>query len=545
MLIVLVLCLTIVSVVLDVNALPIDADDANAPALWAFIDGTRTILLSNQIDPTERQNIEYRWARDYYNTQSKYVKPATWTAIQMSEKRDVRHADNVTITKSTQPSFPSFIFSNFFQVTQLGMSHQTIDILRMADFEHASHLVKLNLSYNSIETLAPYTFNHAKQLQVIDLSHNAIASVSGEIFVGDKLQELYLNHNNLTYIELAWLDFDVLKVLTLNDNQLLSMDFTPSPHQTKFGSKHFFTSFDLSNNPLAMGTADAMVMHAATVKISNINVNECFIPADVSTFVASHNRIERVLASPATEGRSANFTLFELDLANNSLASLVNLTAFHRLQRLDVSNNRLTTLTAPIFQHMRRLQWLNVAHNQLANIDFGFLRSTTAITYLDISYNSMFFFRLNTITVSMEELHVEGNNLTRIDLNLRRMAPSLVRIGLNDNDWECNYLMTAVMLLQFDDIVPVINRTIDDQNDAYEDNIKGIGCHPEPVQPIAETNAFISELASLGNTTANTTVNELEQKFKKLESQLINAINAKFIETVFRLNETYNELLHR
>lgn len=520
------------------HALPISDSEVNTPALWALIDNVRSILIFNEMNPNKYENIEYRYETDQYTAHAKYVKPASWTTIQSSEKREVRHAFNVAITKSTPHTFPPYIFYNYFQVTEFSMTNQQIASLKMSDFEHANHLTQLNLSHNAIKGLLPYTFNYAKQLEVIDLSYNAISNIVGEIFTSENLHELYLDHNNLTYIEFAWLNFDALEVLTLNDNQLVSIDLVPSPHQITFGDKHSLNTFNIANNPLAPGTGDKIAMHAESVNISNINAKACIIAFCVKVLVARHNRIDQVIPLPT----NGNFTLVELNLAYNSLVSLANLTQFHHLIRLDVSHNLLEALPAHIFHRMYHLAGLNLANNHLKRIDFGFLRSTTALANLDISYNELFFFRLNAITLSLEELHVEGNNLTRIDMNLRRMSPNLTRIGLNENAWECNYLMTAMMLLQFDGILPIINGTGNDAdaaNERYEDNIKGIGCHAEDVIDLKDANLGVME----SNLTAKTVENDaMEQRFKKLEAKLLDVINEKFIEISFRLNETANDL---
>lgn len=536
--------MTFLAILLIVESLYIsDSTTDDAPAMWAFVDNVRSILIYNDINPKKNKEVTYRWLKDAYNSELKSVEALTWTTIQSGDKVEVRQAFEIAVTKSTHSSFPPYIFSNFFRMIKFSMSDQQLAAIKMDDFERASHLTHLNISYNSIRSLLPYTFSKANHLEVIDLSHNLISSELNEIFNSAHLQELYLDHNALAFIDLAWFNIDTLKVLTVNDNQLIKIDPTPSLHHTKYGVEHFFTDIDISNNPLKTVVNDAIILHANTVNVSNINASTCIIPFSAKVFIARHNRISSVTVKPAE-----NYTLIELDLAYNVLSSLANLSQFNRLERLDVSNNELNTLPAQVFQHMLHLTWLNAAYNRLKTVNFGFLRHTNALKFLDISYNEMFFFRLNAITLGLEELHVEGNNLTQIDLNLKRLSPRLTRIGLNDNDWRCNYLMTAVMLLQMDGIMPVVNQTMDDENDGFEDNVKGIGCRSGAavrnhdwynVEVTTEYGSGYDNSIEVGERDI------IEERFKQLEARMINTINEKFIDIAFRLNETANDLWHR
>lgn len=519
----------------------------NAPALWALIDGTRSILISKEFNPTESSDIDYRYYSnsDGYNRAAN-VKPELWTTIQNGEKRDVRQHSNLIITKSSRPIFPPYIFFNFFQAEKFEMTHQSINSVAVTDFERANSLKYLNLSHNAIDIIVPFTFANAKHLEIIDLSYNAIISAIGEIFTSNNLHELYLDHNNLQYVEFLWLNFDALQVLTLNDNQIITIDQTPSAFPMKYGSKHFLTKFSVANNPMAVDTANKILMHADTIDISNINAKTCTISLNVQTFTARNNRIDNVRGISAV----GNYSLIKLDVSHNLITTMANIVQFHRLKYLNVSHNALETLLRNDLHKLKHLVWLDLSNNRLKKIDFGFLRSTHALDLLDLSYNKLFFFRLNVITISLEELHVEGNNLTMIDTNLRRMAPKLKRIGLNDNDWKCNYLMMAVMLLQFDGIVPVVNGTDDEME--YSDNVKGIGCYSDTIADFRAQNDLTAdavtedpEHAWESTTEANNAIeSRIDERFRELELKLTKTIMDQFVEISFRLNETANDLLH-
>lgn len=44
---------------------------------------------------------------------------------------------------------------------------------------------------------------------------------------------------------------------------------------------------------------------------------------------------------------------------------------------------------------------------------------------------------------------------------MKRIAPKLVRLGMDINHWDCDDLTTSLLLLQFDGIVPVVDESGD------------------------------------------------------------------------------------
>lgn len=93
----------------------------------------------------------------------------------------------------------------------------------------------------------------------------------------------------------------------------------------------------------------------------------------------------------------------------------------------------------------------------MKNDNFGWLSNIFSLAYLDISYNNLGEFHLNGIFGRLEELHIEGNNLTMLDPNLRQTAPKLARIDLNDNNWNCDYLNLTLLHIPINGIELVRN----------------------------------------------------------------------------------------
>lgn len=57
---------------------------------------------------------------------------------------------------------------------------------------------------------------------------------------------------------------------------------------------------------------------------------------------------------------------------------------------------------------------------------------------------------------------------------MRKQAPNLLHIDLNDNFFDCDDLKSTVLFLLFDHITPIIPS---DDTDIYKHNVKDIKCH--------------------------------------------------------------------
>lgn len=416
----------------------------------------------------------------------------------------------LTVRHSSQKSFAhGFFHSNFasklqlFQIANIGIHEFHSSGLLGADA-----LKSLNLSHNALTEMPSKAFTNAKNLIEIDLSYNYIAKMPSDVFMVESensevtaemqhdmtsngsndsslrfVKVIRLERNNLTFIHSDWFSELVnLTTLTLNDNLLAEFNICTFSKNYALRVLHlqnndchkYFTdfcygrydTFDISNNP-RNGSGRPIRVDAKEINISNTHSHNCFIPQVAKIFRASHNRIYSVIyAEPVS--------LTELYLNHNKIDSANFLRAMDRLEKLDLSNNRLYHMGLTVFEEMVNLTMLNISHNFMTTIDFTFLASANKLNYLDISYNRFDGrFHLNVKSNSLSQLNIAGNFYTSFEDDLRKQAPNLTAIDFNDNDLYCEELTSILLLMHFHLIRPVLR--VDNEN-----NVKDIKCHRRP-----------------------------------------------------------------
>lgn len=366
------------------------------------------------------------------------------------------------------PEIPQYIFYHFCELKRLKLTHQHLKAIQPADFEKSSHLWHLNLSHNDITRIGANVFEKSTDLREIDLSFNQIEFIDETAFQPERLYALHLQHNKLTKVKWELFHPSSIRELTLNDNKIVSIDSSV----VLWG----MIAFDISNNTLKNSTHPILV-HGVAIKARNTGIHTLIIYPQTLKLDARDNQITKIILEEA----SSEFNITSLNLRNNSLTSISNLSKLVNLEKLDMSYNNFETLDATTVSQMTRLRILSLSHNRLKH-PHRFLLNALSLEYLDLSYNNFSIFRMNFNVPKLQELHLEGNNLTVLDTNIKRMAPELVRIGLNDNNWNCNQLTSSLLLVQFDGIAPVINATISEAGASgrnYTGAVKGIECYDD------------------------------------------------------------------
>lgn len=471
---------------------------------------------------------------DYYNQCSEFTEfsPTTLNILLYSET-----------------TFPSGLFSDWyfqrlqnFEMSNFGMTEfQSIGLLG------ANSLKLLNLTSNMLTEMPSRAFSGARNLATIDLSHNQISKMEWDVFrieftesatIADvltgedgleKLEIIRLNHNKLAFIDPNWFSGLLkLSTLTLNENALTAIDYCVL-FNTNIALKvlhlqnnalsvindgcelQLLDTFDISNNPSNNGT-QMIQINAASIDISNVNAHKCFVPPDALIVRASHNQIDTIIVTGASEN-----ALQEIYLNHNKVNSSDFLFELTHLRIIDLSHNELAEVNGTVFENMPHLTTLNIAHNKLASIDLAFLKSMGQLANLDVSSNSLSgSFHLDGKAIALSVLNISNNHYTSIKHNLKREIPSLTQIDINGNDFECDDLLLMVLFLNSDHITLVIRNNVDFDG---TNNVKGIQC----------VRARERGVADLTKTTVKKAKEQIIQSFDerlvKLETKLICLIN--------------------
>lgn len=422
---------------------------------------------------------------------SRNLKNITYKPNRMANEKLELIFDNCTLD-----ALPMSIFEHFPNIKTVYAWNIQLKTVSTEMFRYANELLTLDLSKNHIERLDAHTFSLAIRLNNLDLSKNHIESIDVNAFAHlNQLNILNLNHNKLSLIpamaltslvqlKAIYLSFNSIKLIPVElfaqNARLQTIHLNDNAIEWMFGEQTFrhlsdVNEFDVHNNPIV--NFGGCIINARSIDIRNTNALGCFISARTKRILANDNRIAFVDITTASS--SSSTAVFEsplehIDLANNRLHSMQNLTQFERLRYLDVSNNHLHDIGLNSFARMHQLEVLNLRSSGLAHINFGLFSHKSKLRTLDLSYNDLGHcdFRMFVAMTSLVQLNLNGNNLSELDATeIRRIFPALTKIGISQNDWSCQNLASIIKHLETNGIALESIDTI--QNTA---NIKGIPC---------------------------------------------------------------------
>ncbi|XP_008199516.2 insulin-like growth factor-binding protein complex acid labile subunit [Tribolium castaneum] len=383
---------------------------------------------------------------------------------------------------------------------EMDLSKSSICSIEAKTFRGLFWLEVLTLRDNFIETILPETFTYLKRLKQLDLSANRIAFLSENSFAfGNRLNMLNITfvNANLTGHLFKWLNHVVTLNISNSQVSLLKGCFKGLKYLENF---YFHESEVVAVNPGAFQGLDSL---------KQFNVHSIFRNTKVlqsGTFVGlkyldhlnlSHLEIT-VIETQAFEGLT---TLLKLCLSRNNLTKIVSGTfvgldhlkmldlsrnkisqlevrafyGLYSLRELHLNRNNLTTLSLGTFQQFPTLEVLNLRRNNINKILTGTFSNLKFLKTLDLSYNNITKLKMETlITLSnLKKIDLTANHLIQMEhLDLIKSLRHLEFVGLNDNKWKCDNLVS--MLIAFQNYS--VNWLSTESATFTHENIDGIKC---------------------------------------------------------------------
>ncbi|XP_069805182.1 platelet glycoprotein Ib alpha chain [Dendropsophus ebraccatus] len=180
------------------------------------------------------------------------------------------------------------------------------------------------------------------------------------------------------------------------------------------------------------------------------------IPVSTAILILSFNNFKSLSASSfkafkqlteleATNNGMSSFDIDiplmieELNLANNTLQKLPQVSQLSGLIILQLSHNQITTIPQDAFKGLKKLTRLELQHNSIAILDDEVFEDLHSLKHLDLSYNELRSLpdHLLSQTGDLEILYLSGNWLTEIPDNFFGEL-ELTYVYLENNSWNCN-----------------------------------------------------------------------------------------------------------
>lgn len=387
------------------------------------------------------------------------------------------HCTQVSLTSTAELSY----FNSDDYDTHFIVSNSSINTLLAGVFEQIPKTAVINMSNNSIRSIETNAFAQLKNLRVVNLQFNNLTTIQDGMFASNKaLQTLDLSYNSIISIGNAFPAIS-LKTLWLQYNKL---------HGVNFKLPTTLIYLNVSFN-----------------EITSIEKDAFFGLTSLVGLFLNDNRLESI---PVGCFKDLNM-LKQLDLSNNKL--MITFGVFSGLQkvnRLNIANNSMTTLTESAFSDLESLANLNIENNLISKID------ADAIT---------------------------------------KYLKSLATISLRGNKFDCNYLAGLIADFKKREIVILKG------GEFFTSNVQGIPCADiqdvttEKTDYVQKQTELLHEILQTLNTTSNDDFkNAMEDffqnnsKFAEKSEETINKINEAFVAEFQELsrnmtNETQTLLL--
>ncbi|XP_047996847.1 protein artichoke-like [Leguminivora glycinivorella] len=367
------------------------------------------------------------------------------------------HIHTLSFTNGKMNSIPG-VFFYLYKVTTIDLSHNTIELINLAEFSKLANLNMLNVSCNQIVDLEDYDRTSAigfSQLHTIDLSHNAIKAIPDRYFSRfPNLLHLNLSHNYIkSFSVLSFEGLIQLQTLHVSDNELteigavfasltnikelfLDHNYLAKIEKNVFNTIPVLENLNLSWNSLAdfePTVFDSMValrkLDLSSNKIKVITKRLFLYNLNLQSLDISLNLISKIEPG-AFEGK--HIVDFKIDDIPFSGCLQKNIFQGIFMKKLDLSRGNITELGPELFED--QFEYLNFRHNFISKIDKMTFSKLRLLTDLDLSYNQLQSIEFDTSNLkNLSYFYVNNNKIKTISKDMFAYLRNLQVLDLSYN----------------------------------------------------------------------------------------------------------------
>lgn len=358
------------------------------------------------IDHTAFHGLEELYALTLSNNQLRRLHPETFA----------HNKKLLLLTLSNNPlklpaSGSDEYFLNASSVQELILSNCNIQYIGANTFQNMPGLMYLDLSKNDLSGVDPDTFKKLLDLEEIDLSDNYIKTLPNDVFSENtELATLHIDRNPIDSVY----GLQMSELLTLTAGQTNIRFVGPS----MFNGMSFIANLNLSGNNIEK------IHNQAFHKLVDLNYldlsynNLTFISSilikeniELDVFKISNNPKLQHLPSEGFNCSAEQFNIYSFDASNCGLEEIYDnsLKTFTALSTINLSGNKIKSISNEVFSMCSKLVEINLANNLLTTLDVKVFEKNVELSKL--------YLQGNPLKVLSAEIFFHTPVLTQLDIS--------------------------------------------------------------------------------------------------------------------------------
>ncbi|KOB67866.1 Leucine-rich transmembrane protein [Operophtera brumata] len=461
----------------DITDLVIDhADPTNPIKLDDFIfkklglHQIATVKIVNStisyVGPNAFHGLHELYAVNLSNNKLKNLDPETF----------VTNKKLLLLTLSNNPSlkFPAAgsekYFLNASSVQELDVSFCNMQYITANTFKNMPGLMYLNVAGNNLSDMDPNTFKKLLDLEELDLSDNNLKSLPDDIFSENtELATLHILKNPIDTVY----GLQISDLLTLNAGQTNIKFVGPS----MFNGMTYIANLNLSGNSIEKIHNQAfhklVELNYLDLSFNDLDFMSSILikeNIELDIFKISNNPRLKHLPTDGFECSADQFNIYLFDASNcgleeifdNSLKTFTALSVINlsdnkirtisekvfsispKLVEVNLAYNLLTTLNAKVFENNNELGKLNLQGNPLTVLSAEVFSHTPLMTWLDMSRAELTYLwksgknHTETLLSNLTFLNVSHNRITEIKQSELDKLNKLRTLDISNNPLACS-----------------------------------------------------------------------------------------------------------